>query len=138
MPITYPFLFGASFFGTKLVGLKDTVRAFEKVGRYQRKIKWPFSSPPSVEALEKKIARGYALVPLPIQCLDQSLVTWYLFNLHGHPANLKIGVSLTPLRSHAWVETEGKISGDVPGLADLRVVAEYQSWDEAKTTKENA
>lgn len=131
MYFTYPLLFTVAFLGSKFVGLDKTVRAFQQIGqkvlRIRRKIPWAIGEK-SVGELESRIATGYKFLPLPIQCLDQSLVSWYLLNLNGHSACLKIGLSLTPLRSHAWVEVEETILGDIAGLSDMKVVAQYSAW----------
>jgi hypothetical protein len=71
------------------------------------------------------VERGYRRLPLPMECLEQAIVTWYLLNVSGHDATLKIGAILTPLESHAWVEANGEIFGATPHLADMHVVAEY-------------
>ena len=131
MYLTYPVLFAISFFGTKLVGLDRTLNAFQEIGMKIALVKKiiPWSMPTkSIDNLEKRIARSYRFIPLPIQCLDQAVVGWYLLNIHGYAANLKIGLSLTPLRSHAWVEVENWILGDTAGISDLKVVAEYLPW----------
>lgn len=120
--MTNPLLFVASFVGTKFVGLDQTVAFFRSLGRVARRLP---SRTKSVETLRRHVARGYSLLPLPIQCLDQAIVTWYTLNANGHPARLKIGVALSPLYSHAWVVSGSEVFGDIARLADFHVVAEY-------------
>ena len=126
-PIAYPFLFIASMFGTRWLGLERTVRGFQALGQWQGRMHC-HGRPKPVARLRERIQRGYRLLPLPIECLDQAIVTWYLLNLNQHAARLKVGLSLTPMFSHAWVETPGEVFGAIPGVEDLGVVAEYAPW----------
>lgn len=110
-----------SFIGTKFWGLEGTVRLFSRLAK-------ALPTPGkrlSIEQVRARIHRGYSFLPLPIQCLDQAIVSWYLLHRNGHHARLKIGVSLAPLYSHAWVISGDQILGDIAGLADFHVVAEY-------------
>ena len=125
--LTASFLFIVSFVGTKFCGLDRTISLFRSIGKIQRHTPLRRSSR-SLEQLRKQIQRGYAFLPLPIQCLDQAIVSWYLLNLNNYPASLKIGVSLAPFYSHAWTETGKEIFGDIARLADFHVVAEYPSF----------
>lgn len=55
-------------------------------------------------------------------CLVQALATQVLLRRHGHPANLRIGVSQEDgaFRAHAWVEVNGSIIvGGSRGLASF-------------------
>lgn len=117
-----------SFFGTKYLGLERTILAFRKIGLLLRK-RFRFNQ--SVETIENRLERSLHKIPLSIKCLDQAVAAWFWLNLNGHPASLKIGLSLTPLESHAWVALSDRIFVRSTSIPDLKVVAEYGAWDEA-------
>jgi len=123
--MTYAFLYVFSFLCTKGLGLERTTSVFRKIGLFLKRF---FSFHQETDLIEKKLARGLEKVPVAAKCLDQAVVAWYVLNLHGHPASLKIGISLTPLESHAWVVSEGKVFVDTYNIPDLKVVAEYGPW----------
>jgi hypothetical protein len=66
--------------------------------------------PLSPERLAQLVATASRHHPLPIRCLQRSLVLEFLLGEHGHPAELRIGVRrLTgSLEAHAWVEISGQ------------------------------
>lgn len=120
-------LLSLSFAGTKLLGPDRTARAFELAGKARRKLPLRGRARSKSEIADH-VQRGLDLLPLPVECLDQAMVTWYQLNLRGHPATLKIGMKLSPLSGHAWV-----VSGDdtfilTPGIEDYAVVAEFEPW----------
>lgn len=121
----YSFLYVLSFFCTKFLGLEKTTRFFKALGQTLQRL---FSFNKSPDVLEKQLLSSLEKVPLAAKCLDQAVVTWFVLNLHGHPASLKIGVSLTPLESHAWVVLNDKTFVDTYNIPDLTVVAEYGAW----------
>lgn len=53
-------------------------------------------------------------LPFRTNCLEQSLVLWWLLRRHGLMADLKIGARREADRfeAHAWVECEGGVIGD--------------------------
>lgn len=116
----------ASFLGTRYGGLERTVRAFARAGRLQRAARLCRARGP--QEVRAAVERGYQRLPLPIECLEQAIVTWYLLNVGGHAATLKIGATLSPLESHAWVESGGELFGETPHIADMHVVAEYPGF----------
>ena len=116
-----------SFIGTKYFGLERTILGMKKLGLWFGR-RFRFEEP--VEIIEKRLERTLHQIPLSIKCLDQAVATWFWFNLNGHRATLKIGLSLTPLESHAWVELGDKIFVRSTSIPDLKVVAEYGSWNE--------
>ncbi|NBX76480.1 MAG: lasso peptide biosynthesis B2 protein [Proteobacteria bacterium] len=122
----YLILYILSFLCTKFLGIERTTKFFKAMGLFFRRLKH-FNDPP--EVLEQRLARGLERVPLAAKCLDQAVVAWYVLNLHGHPGILRIGISLTPLESHAWVVSNQKIFVDTYNIPDLTVVAEYGAWD---------
>ena len=123
--MTYSLLYTLSFVSTKFLGLERTTKYFRALGQFLRRFN-TFDETPDI--LEQRLASGLERVPLAAKCLDQAVVAWYVLNLHGHPAILKIGISLTPLESHAWVDLNHQIFVDTYNLTDLTVVAEYGPW----------
>lgn len=121
----YSLFYLVSFIGTKIFGLEGTILKFRSLGLFLRRL-FRFRSEPSI--ISRRLERGMHIVPLNIKCLDQAIVTWFILNLHGHPAILRIGMSITPLESHAWVVLGARIFVDAPIIPDLKVVAEYESW----------
>lgn len=81
-----------------------------------------------VNGIERKLERALHKVPLAVKCLDQAIVTWFWLNVNGHKAILRIGVSVTPLESHAWVVLGNKVFVEATSIPDLSIVAEYESW----------
>jgi asparagine synthase (glutamine-hydrolysing) len=123
--ITLPALYAATFAGTRLLGVERTATHLRSLGKLPQ---LPWGAKSSLPEIRAGLASGYRLIPLPIQCLEQSLVTWFVLNRLGHPATLKIGARLSPFGSHAWVDLHGDIWGDIPGREEFMVVAEYPAW----------
>jgi hypothetical protein len=120
-------LLALSFAGTKLLGPERTARAFSTVGRLRRRLKLRTQSRVPSE-IDERVQRALRFLPLPVECLDQAMVTWYQLNVDGHPATLKIGMKLAPLAGHAWVVSRGETFVLVPGIEDFSVVAEFPPW----------
>ncbi len=121
-------LLGLSFASTKLLGPDRTARAFEALGRARVRVGLRGRRRDSQE-VARRVQRGLDFLPLPAECLDQAMVTWYLLNTKGHPATLRIGMKLSPLSGHAWVVCGEETFVTVPGLEDFAVVAEFPPWD---------
>jgi len=123
--IGYALLYLLAFFGSRWLGLEWTAHTLRRIGswippRHSRKVQ--------AADLENRLAQSYRRLPIPVRCLEQSLVTWFVLNTHGHPARMRIGMSLSPLQSHAWVEAEGKTYVGFAHIPDLKIIAEYPSW----------
>ena len=125
--ISYPILFGLSYFGTRFWGLEKTILGFKNLGMWWRKFGFSFDKTP--ERLRHDLAVSYGKLPLAVRCLDQAVVTWHLLNLHGHAAQMKIGINLTPFMSHAWVECGAERFVDFVYIPDMQVVADYPAWE---------
>jgi Transglutaminase-like superfamily/Coenzyme PQQ synthesis protein D (PqqD) len=54
--------------------------------------------------------------PKQTLCLQRSAVTVCLLRNHGHRAQMKIGLRPMPFLAHAWVEVDGSIVNDWPGV----------------------
>jgi len=129
MRITFLYLF--SFLSTKFWGLDSTIQFLKKGGMALNRFSHPQENRASIgSALSLSLHR----IPLAVKCLDQAIVAWYVLNRNGHPATLKIGISITPIESHAWVDCEGEIFVSTYNLADLSVVAEYGPWTQNLTS----
>ena len=111
-----------TFLSSKFLGIERTTQILKKSALSFRRFK---KSSLSLETIEGQLQRSLHRVPFATKCLDQALVAWFYLNLNRHPATLKIGLSITPLESHAWVTAGNRTFVDTYNLSDLTVVAEY-------------
>jgi hypothetical protein len=74
----------------------------------------PGVDPVLVTAAEWSVAMAAAFYPGRAQCLERSLVLYYLLRRQGIPVRYCHGVQPFPLVSHAWVEYQGEVINDVP------------------------
>ena len=118
-----------SFLGTKTLGIDRTARAFERVGRLARRIRPARRTRP--DEVAGHVERGLRWLPLPVECLDQAIITWYELNRAGHRATMKVGMKLSPVSGHAWVACDDDTYVRVPGIEDFTVVAEFPPWESA-------
>ena len=129
--LRYSALYLISFLFSKFLGLDRTVRFF----RWGGSLLQPWLNHTRAEDLiELELKQALEKVPLAAKCLDQAIVTWTVLNFHRYPAHLKIGLSITPLESHAWVVVRDRIFVDSYNLVDLTVVADYGPWPQNLTT----
>jgi hypothetical protein len=70
--------------------------------------------PALVTAAEWSVAMAAAFYPGRAQCLERSLVLYYLLRRQGIPVRYCHGVQPYPLVSHAWIEYRGEVINDVP------------------------
>lgn len=124
--MTYSFLYSVSFVCSKFLGLDRTLKLFRFFGRMIQPLVTTSQTP---DQLENRLKDALKRVPLAAKCLDQAIVTWTILNLYHYPATLKIGLSITPLESHAWVVSENRVFVDTYNIPDLTVVAEYGPWE---------
>lgn len=96
-----------------------------KVRGYKRTIEWirrrvehvPARAdvdPMVVKAAEWWVAMAAAFYPGRAQCLERSLVLYYILRRQGVPVKYCHGVQPWPLISHAWVEYRDEVVNDVP------------------------
>jgi hypothetical protein len=96
-----------------------------KVRGYKRTIEWirrrvehiPVRDdvePTIVKAAEWWVAMAAAFYPGRAECLERSLVLYYILRRQGVPVKYCHGVQPWPLMSHAWVEYRGEVVNDVP------------------------
>jgi transglutaminase-like putative cysteine protease len=69
--------------------------------------------PAVVTAAEWSVAMAAAFYPGRAQCLERSLVLYYLLRRQGIPVRYCHGVQPFPLISHAWIEYRGNVINDV-------------------------
>jgi hypothetical protein len=67
-----------------------------------------------VEAICTAVARACMWYPKHALCLQRSTVATTLLRQHGIAAELAIGAQRLPLKSHAWVEVDGRVVNDKP------------------------
>jgi hypothetical protein len=79
--------------------------------------------------IDKEIAHvckavSYACIwyPKPVLCLQRSAVAVALLRRHGIPAVMVIGAKRLPTKAHAWVEVNGRVVNDKPGVQTDYVV----------------
>jgi len=118
-------LLSMSHICARWAGIDRTVRWLSWLGQRTRKRQPGLITAP---ILAEKALSGMAYLPMRIECLEQSLAVWYQLNRYGHPAELKIGMRITPLSGHAWVVCEDQTYVQTPGLEDFTVVANYPPW----------
>lgn len=107
--------------GFMIVALKASL----KLRGYKRTVEWirrrvehvPARAdvdPTVVKAAEWWVAMAAAFYPGRAQCLERSLVLYYVLRRQGVPVRYCHGLQPWPLLSHAWVEYRGEVVNDVP------------------------
>lgn len=107
--------------GLMIAALKLSLR----VRGYKRTIEWIRRrvesvprrgdvAPTVVKAAEWWVAMAAAFYPGRAECLERSLVLYYVLRRQGVPVKYCHGVQPWPLISHAWVEYRGEVINDVP------------------------
>jgi hypothetical protein len=96
-----------------------------KVWGYKRTIEWikrrveqvPVRAdvdPTAVKAAEWWVAMAAAFYPGRAECLERSLVLYYVLRTQGVAVRYCHGVQPSPLTAHAWIEYDGNVINDVP------------------------
>ena len=67
-----------------------------------------------VARVERAVATAAALFPGRAECLERSLLLYWLLRRRGVRCELRLGVQLYPFLAHAWVERDGVVLNDVP------------------------
>lgn len=119
----------------RLFGLARTARRTVKPRR-----RWRGKGAVSGDAglIGEVIRRMGGVLPWHPRCLERSLVLNHLLRRRGHDARLRIGVrkrqpgSLptdagidSAIEAHAWVEVDGRVVGDRPGVG-----AEFEVFED--------
>lgn len=123
-------LLSMSHLSARWAGIDRTVRWMSWLGKRTRKHRARSIAAPIIA---DKALSGMTYLPMRIECLEQSLAVWYQLNRHGHPAELRIGMRITPLSGHAWVVCNDQTYVQMPGLEDFTVVANYPPWNQSST-----
>lgn len=71
------------------------------------------------------VNRACEYYPRNVACLQRSAAIVSLLRRFGFPADLVIGVSKLPFKSHAWVEVQGRIVTDSPRIKETYAVIAY-------------
>ena len=82
--------------------------------------------------LQRLIRGAASLHPLPVACLERSIVLRQMLRRRGVEAELKIGVRREgeKVRAHAWLEHDGRPVGE-PEEVEERF-ATLKEWKDAK------
>jgi hypothetical protein len=89
-----------------------TWRGFPDLHRFLRRIQVAGNRQGNPEQLCREIDGAAVYYPRQLHCLKRSAAMTWLLRSRGHPAEMIIGVSVTPFLAHAWVELDGDIIGD--------------------------
>jgi hypothetical protein len=57
--------------------------------------------------------------PKRVMCLQRSVATTLFLRRYGIGAEMVIGAQMLPLKSHAWVELNGKVINDKPYMLEI-------------------
>jgi hypothetical protein len=79
-----------------------------------------------IHSLRTAVDLACVLYPKPVLCLQRSVATALLLRLNGIDARLLIGVRMTPFKSHAWVEVDGRPINDKPYMREIYQVLEMR------------
>jgi hypothetical protein len=67
----------------------------------------------TINVSERNVALACALYPGRAQCLERSLVLYYLLRRQGVDLRFVNGVKVDPFAAHAWIEYRGRPLNDV-------------------------
>jgi hypothetical protein len=112
-----------------LLAHMDLLMHFGGLGAIHKKVrKEMVGEAPAVSPGSEELCRSVDLACVfyfkRVLCLQRSAATAILLRRFGWDAELVIGAQLFPLRSHAWVESRGKIVNDKPYLLEIYQVLE--------------
>lgn len=98
----------------------------------------PFKTAPNEEraiATAQAVATAASRGPYHANCLERSLLLWWMLRWQGIPGELKIGVRREgqTLRAHAWIEHGGHVINDQDNIATL-----YTPYESGTTPEEVA
>ena len=74
---------------------------------------------PSPDELCHAIDLACVLYPKRVMCLQRSAAATLLLRRYGMRAEMVIGAQMLPLKSHAWVEINGKVANDKPYMLEI-------------------
>jgi hypothetical protein len=88
------------------------------VRNYQTRIQ-PSGSSHSSAILCRAMDFACAFYPTRVLCLQRSAATSLMLRRHGWHAQVVIGATTIPFKSHAWVEVNGVVVSDKPYMRDM-------------------
>lgn len=80
--------------------------------------------PSRAGAICSAVDRAAALYFKRAWCLQRSATATFLLRRAGFPAEMVIGVQRMPFAAHAWVELDGDVANDRPGIRGIYHVIE--------------
>jgi hypothetical protein len=125
---------GAVFAYSVLILMTKTalrVIGLDKTARWISRTRPVLSCPPTIDprtlaVLEYTVAMAAALYPGRAECLERSIVLFYLLRRRGVPVSMRIGVHPDPFVAHAWVTCHGTPLNEVDEhLEHYNVVREF-------------
>lgn len=85
----------------------------------------PIADAPSrIGEICSAVDRAAALYFKRAWCLQRSATATFLLRRAGFPAEMVIGVQRMPFAAHAWVELDGEVANDRPGVRETYRVIE--------------
>jgi len=73
----------------------------------------------SIDTVCAAVNRACGYYPRAAACLQRSAVTVWMLHRRGRKAELVIGIIKYPFRSHAWVESAGRVINDSERVREL-------------------
>ena len=78
----------------------------------------PVAKPVDSELSGRRVDSALRALPWHVRCLERSVIVWWVV---GDPAGIRLGVrsqeGAGSARFHAWVEVDGRVINDDPGVA---------------------
>lgn len=111
-------LLKALYVAHKLVkkGLPHTIDILKRMGSKVKKKEL------DIPLTVKRLNAASLLYPNKTKCLEWSVAFFYHVIQYGYRPVLKVGVQNRPFYSHAWIEIEEKIIGDITDLNERMTV----------------
>jgi hypothetical protein len=97
------------------------VRSFESLYRSLQRYPIAMERSPNldIDAIEDAVQLASIWYWKRILCLQRSCCLFWMLRDAGIPARLQIGAQHWPPRTHAWVNVDGRIVGDMPHKVQL-------------------
>jgi hypothetical protein len=110
----------AAFLGLFLTNFILKIISFGTL--YQLVKSWPVNytssnSDQAVQWISAAIDAATAWYPKQARCLQRSAVAVCLLRTCGLPAQMVIGITKVPFKSHAWAEVSGEVVNDMPKVS---------------------
>jgi hypothetical protein len=95
-----------------MIDVMATARGFALLHRFLRRLQVASRRRGDPEQLCRDMDRAAVYYPRRLHCLRRSAAMTWLLRSCGYPAEMIIGVSVTPFLAHAWVELDDSVIGD--------------------------